>query len=46
MVKIVESISEEGDKIPLVLFSNGMGEAMLDKNNISFIREINKTIFL
>lgn len=46
VVKIVESISEEGDKIPLVLFSNGMGEAILDnKNNISFIREINKNLF-
>lgn len=45
-VKIVESIAEEGDKIPLVLFSNGMGEAILDnKSNIRFIREINKNLF-
>ena len=46
VVKIVESIAEEGDKIPLVLFSNGMGEAIIDnKNNIRFIREINKNVF-
>lgn len=46
VVKIVESIAEEGDKIPLVLFSNGMGEPIVDdKDNIRFIREINKNVF-
>ena len=45
-VKIVESIAEEGDKIPLVLFSNGMGEAVVNnENNITFIRGINKNVF-
>ena len=33
VVKIVESIAEEGDKIPLVLFSNGMGEAIIDNKD-------------
>lgn len=45
-IKIVESIAEEGDKIPLVLFSNGMGEAGFDNSShVTFIREINKNIF-
>lgn len=45
-VKIVESIAEEGDKIPLVLFSNGMGEAVVNNdNNVTYIREINKNVF-
>lgn len=44
-IKIKESIAEEGDKIPLVLFSNSMGEPVYSyENNPNYIREIKKNL--
>jgi len=44
--KIKEDIADFGDKIPLVLFSNGMGEPVyFHKENPKFIQEIKKNIF-
>jgi len=44
--KILKDISDFGDKIPLVLFSNSMGNPVYSrKENPNFIREIKKNIF-
>jgi hypothetical protein len=46
VTKIKELIAEEGDKIPLVLFSNSMGEPVYSyKENPNFIKEIKKNFF-
>ena len=46
MTKIKEEISSEGDKIPLVIFSNSMGEADCNlKANPNYIRGIKKNLF-
>jgi hypothetical protein len=46
VIKIKEFISQEGELIPLVLFSNSMGEADFDYNvNPSYIRGIKKNLF-
>lgn len=46
VVKIIEYISQEGDEIPLVLFSNGMADSFSDySEDIRFVRELNKNSF-
>jgi hypothetical protein len=46
VLKIKELISEEGDKIPLVLFSNSMGEPEFDlESSSTYIRSIKKNLF-
>ena len=46
VIKIKEIISQEGEIIPLVLFSNSMGEAEFDfENNPNYISSINKNLF-
>lgn len=45
-IKIKEVISQEGDIIPLVLFSNSMGNPDFDnQEEIRYIREIKKNLF-
>lgn len=45
-LKIKELISNEGDMIPLVLFSNSMGEAEFDfESNPNYISSIKKNLF-
>jgi len=45
VINIKELISQEGEKIPLVLFSNGMGEAEYDfENNSNYISSIKKNL--
>lgn len=44
VLKIKEIISQEGDKVPLVLFSNSMGEPEFD-NNSNYISSIKKNLF-
>ena len=45
-LKIKELISQEGDQIPLVLFSNSMGEAEFDfESNSAYISSIKKNLF-
>jgi hypothetical protein len=45
-IKIKEVISQEGDIIPLVLFSNSMGSPDFDnKDEIKYIRGIKKNLF-
>lgn len=45
-VKIKELISQEGEIIPLVLFSNSMGEAQFDfESNSNYISSIKKNLF-
>ncbi|MDN3607263.1 hypothetical protein [Kaistella yonginensis] len=45
VIKIKELISEEGEKIPLVLFSNSMVETVFDfKSNPNFISSISKNV--
>lgn len=45
-ILIKEEISKEGEKIPLVLFSNSMGEAEFDiENNPNYIRSLKKNLF-
>jgi hypothetical protein len=46
VIKIKELISQEGEKIPLVLFSNSMGEAEFNfETNPSYISSIKKNLF-
>lgn len=46
VIKIVENIAEEGDNIPLVLFSNGMSETVYNyESTPCFIHQINKNLF-
>jgi len=46
VIKIKEIISQEGEKIPLVLFSNSMGEADFSfEHNPNYIRSIKKNLF-
>lgn len=46
VLKIKELISQEGEKIPLVLFSNSMGNAEFDfQRNPYFINSIKKNLF-
>lgn len=45
-IKIIEYISQEGDEIPLVLFSNGMvDDFSFNNEDIRFVRELNKNSF-
>jgi hypothetical protein len=45
-IKIIETIAEEGDKIPLVLFSNGMGEPVyFPEKNPNYLQAIKKNLF-
>ncbi len=45
-INIKEVISKEGEKIPLVLFSNSMGEAEFDfENSPNYIGSIKKNLF-
>jgi hypothetical protein len=45
-IHIKETISQEGEKVPLVLFSNSMGEVEFDlKNNPNYISSIKKNLF-
>ena len=45
-LKIKELISQEGEKIPLVLFSNSMGEAEFDfEDNPNYISSVKKNLF-
>ncbi len=45
-LKIKEEISQEGDSIPLVLFSNSMGDPEYDfDNQPNYIRSIKKNLF-
>ena len=45
VLKIKELISMEGEKIPLVLFSNSMDEAVFDsENNLNYISAIKKNL--
>lgn len=46
VIKIKEIISQEGERVPLVLFSNSMGEPEYDfENNLYYISSINKNLF-
>jgi hypothetical protein len=46
VLKIKELISQEGEQIPLVLFSNGTTETEFDfNNNSNYISAINKNLF-
>ena len=46
VIKIKELISDEGDIVPLVMFSNSMGEPEFDfESNPNYIRSIKKNLF-
>jgi hypothetical protein len=46
VIKIKELISQEGEIIPLVLFSNSMGDPQIDNDsNPKYIRQIKKNLF-
>lgn len=46
VIKIVESIAQEGDVVSLALFSNGMSETVYNyKITPNFVQQINKNLF-